>query len=263
MQPHLTTLGSLATGLSLFLISACGTTPTSFRPSDPLPDTTFDQVLLDGVLHRHVRDGEVDYPALAQDASFAQYLLRLKRMDPDNLTTRTEQLAFWINTYNAFAIRGILDGGSPVTAFGKYDYFISRKFNVGGANLNLYGIEHDILIPLGEARIHFTIVCASRSCPKQRPAAYTSERLDQQLDESARRFINDPSRNRFDRENKIAYLSMIFNWFAKDFAADDVSVLRYIAHYVSDPALASELNKGDYSIRYLDYDWSLNGPPPH
>jgi hypothetical protein len=110
--------------------------------------------------------------------------------------------------------------------------------------------------------MHFAIVCASASCPKLQPWAYQPDQLGRQLDLVARSFINDPTRNRFDRTQKVASLSMIFHWFEKDFAAVAGSVLAYVARYVDDPELAKELTQAGYRIEYLDYDWSLNGIPP-
>lgn len=252
----------IVAALALLLVSACGTVPTSFRPADPLSPIVFDHAALDGVLHAHVQDGVVDYPAVAKDARFAEYLAQLKRLDPNGLPTPEARLTFWINAYNAFAMQGILEGFSPLTSSGKYQYFVAQKYEVGGASVNLYGLEHGILRPLCEPRIHFAIVCASRSCPKQISEAYDPARMEQQLDEGARQFINDPTRNRFDAVEKIAHLSMIFDWFKDDFMAHGGSVLQYVARYVNDPALARELETGRYTIKYLDYDWRLNGPPP-
>jgi hypothetical protein len=113
-----------------------------------------------------------------------------------------------------------------------------------------------------EPLMHFAIVCASTSCPKLQPWAYQPDQLDRQLDQAARTFINDPTRNRFDRKEKVAALSMIFHWFEKDFADAAGSALAYIARYVDDPELAKELAQPGYRIEYLEYDWSLNGIPP-
>lgn len=216
----------------------------------------------DEVLHAYVNDGKVNYPGVAADPRFSAYLTELKQTDADALPSREENLAFWMNAYNALAMKGILDGYSPSTAFGKLRYFYLNKYEVGGKTINLYNMEHEIIRPLGEPRIHFTIACASQSCPKLRSEAYTAERLEQQLDENARRFINNTSRNRFDRNEKIAHLSMIFKWFDEDFVKHSGSVLEYIANYVDDKELASELAAGSYTIKYLEYDWNLNGTPP-
>lgn len=216
----------------------------------------------DDILHRYVKDGNVDYPGIATDRYFPAYLQYLAQTDATTLTGHEQQLAFWINAYNALAIKGILDGYSPSSAFGKVRFFYLNKYSVGGQQINLYDLEHKILIPLKEPRIHFSIICASRSCPKLRSEAYSADRLEQQLEESARQFINDPQRNRFDRAQETASLSRIFDWFEQDFAGQSGTVSRYIARYVTDAELAQTLKAGDYKIKYLTYDWSLNGTPP-
>ncbi|MGH8580905.1 MAG: DUF547 domain-containing protein [Gammaproteobacteria bacterium] len=216
----------------------------------------------DVVLRAHVVDGKVSYAGIAGDLRFAEYLQELERIDPEALATREEKLAYWINAYNAFAIKGILDGSSPSTLFGRVAYFKLREYRAGGRDINLYDLERKVLIPMGEPRIHFAIVCASKSCPWLRSEAYTPDRIEQQLDESARQFINDPSRNHFDSENRVAYLSQIFDWFAEDFERNSGSVLSYLAPYLKDQSLARELKNGEYTVKHLDYDWNINGIPP-
>ena len=216
----------------------------------------------DRILSANVSNDRVNYPGIAADPRFARYLEKLNAIRADDLSDREEKLAYWINAYNAFAIQGILDGYSPSSLFGRFGFFLSKKFDLGGAEIDLYDLEHGILIPQKEPRIHFAINCASVSCPALRPEAYVAADLDRQLEDSAMRFINDPSRNRFDRENKIAYLSRIFDWFEDDFSRHSGSVLAYIARYVESAELAVELNNRDYSIEYLEYDWNLNGISP-
>ncbi len=225
------------------------------EPGDTL-HKPFDEVLM-----AHVSDGWVDYNGIATDRRFATYIQGLKRIDAQKFSTRDERLVFWINAYNALAIQGILNGSSPKSFFGKIGFFYNDKYRVGSLVTNLYDLEHKILRPLGEPRIHFAIVCASKSCPLLHSEAYAPDRLNEQLENSARRFINDPSRNRFDREKKVAHLSRIFDWFDEDFEQHSGSVARYVAHYVGDPALAEELAAGHYKIKYLDYHWDLNGVP--
>jgi len=246
----------------LFL-SGCSTVPETFHPEQPLAPQAFSHTGFQEVLEEHVSDGIVKYPNIANDSRFHTYLDQLNRVDPNAFPTRNDQLTFWINTYNAFAIKGILDGYSPRTKIGQYRYFIGREYMVGGESLNLNNLEKKILIQkFREPRIHFAIVCASQSCPKLRSWAYTAEPLEEQLNDSARRFINDSTRNRFDRERKVAYLSKIFDWFTEDFVAHSGSLTNYVSQFVQDPVLAKELQAGGYQVEFLDYDWNLNGIPP-
>jgi hypothetical protein len=250
-------------GVALLLLAGCASVPEAFHPPSPIPPGEFSHRLFDEVLRATVADGVVVYPAVRRDERFARYVAQLDHLDPAGLPTRADRLAFWINAYNAFAIQGILEGYSPASLAGRYRYFLGRDYRIGGERINLYDLERHILIPgFREPRIHFAIVCASRSCPKLRAEAYAAERLEEQLEDGARVFINDASRNRFDRERKVAQLSMIFKWFEDDFAERNGSLLGYVARYVADPQLGRELASGVYTVEFLDYDWRLNGPSP-
>lgn len=247
----------------VFLAGGCSTVPTTFTPAEPIPADEFSHRLFGRVLDAHVSNGVVDYPAIQTDDRLPAYLEQVDRVDPNAFVTRNERLAFWINAYNAFAIKGILDRYSPVSYVGRYRYFIGRTYRVGGATINLYDLERQVLIKqFQEPLIHFAIVCASTSCPKLQSWVYEPDQLEHQLDRVAREFINDPTRNRFDRTRKVASLSMIFKWFDEDFRRAAGSVLSYITRYVNDPELVQDLMRSEYRIEYLDYDWSLNGIPP-
>jgi hypothetical protein len=246
--------------LVIGLQSACSSAPRSFAPREPIPLSEFSSQYFDEVLHAHVKDGMVNYPAIAQDDRLQLFIWQLDRFNPNTLPSRQHSLAFWINAYNAFAMKGIIDGYSPQTVWGRYRYFIAYDYYVGGRPINLYNLERDLLIPdFRDPRIHFAIVCATRSCPKLASQVYSSDRLDEQLDDRARIFINDPTKNRFDRTQRIAYLSKIFEWFGQDFAAHSGSLLKYVAQYATDPEVARELNSGLYQVEFVDYDWTLNG----
>jgi len=247
----------------VILLTGCSSVPKTFNPEVPIAAKDFSHRAFEEILLVHVADGVVNYPAVAVDSRFEKYLWHLDRLDPTRLPTREDRLAFWINAYNAFAIKGILDGYSPLTKWGQYRYFISRDYRVGGQRINLYDLERKLLIPdFQEPRIHFAIVCASMSCPKLQSWVYTADKLEAQLEQRARDYINDPTRNRFDRERRIAYLSMIFKWFEGDFVAHSGSLINYVKRYIADPELAKELGTTPFAVKFLKYDWRLNGPPP-
>lgn len=244
------------------LLVACSAVPQSFHPSQPIPPNEFSHRAFDEVLQAHVKDGVVDYPGVAGDARFQAYLDQLDRIDPNALPGRLHRLAFWINAYNAFAIKGILDGYSPLTMIGQWRYFNGKQHRVGGESINLYDLERKVLIPnFRDPRIHFAIVGASQSCPKLRSRAFAADRLEAQLEEGARAFVNDPARNRFDRDNYTAYLSKIFEWFEPDFRNHAGSLLNYVRRYVNDPELAADLATQPHRLEFLDYDWRVNGVP--
>ena len=217
---------------------------------------------LNTVVAEHVDAGWVDYPAIASDQRFTDYLKTIEALDAQTLADPNERLSFWINAYNALAIKGILDGNSPSSFFGRIAYFGGATYSVGGKTLNLYDLEHDMIIPAGEPRSHFAINCASKSCPALRSNAYVGDTLNQDLDHAAREFVNNTALNRFERAAKVAYLSKIFDWYSDEFGKDEQGVLTYIAGFVADDGLAVQLRAGDWRIEYLDYDWSLNGIAP-
>jgi hypothetical protein len=219
---------------------------------------TPDYALLDEVLLQNVRNGYVDYDGIAADPKFAQFVEALAQA-PDPLSTPDAELAYYINAYNAFAIRGILDGYSPATRFGRYRFFKSREFRLAGTAITLEELEHERIRARGDERIHFAIVCASMSCPRLANRAYLPETLDAQLDEAAQRFVNDITRNQFDITQRTAFLSRIFEWYREDFEKAGGSLPAYLARYVQEPAARAALNEGRLAIRYLPYDWDLNG----
>ena len=224
----------------------------------------------DKLLRAHVKNGWVNYKAFKQqEARLDAYLKTLAQTDPAKLT-KSERLAYWINAYNAFTIKLILRRYPKIKSIkdipGRWD---RREWTAGGKTYSLGEIEHQILRKrFNEPRIHFAIVCASKSCPDLPSEAYTAKRLDRQLTAAAKRFLADTKKGLQTRRekgflwghNNYVYLSSIFNWFAEDFEKHGGSVIAFIKPYVSKKQRAFlEKHKDDFSIRYLDYDWSLNG----
>lgn len=246
------------------LLAGCVAYPAAFTPRQPIAPDQYSHRQFEEVLREHVhQDGMVDYPAIAKDVRFTSYVAQLDHVDPNAFPTKEERLAFWINAYNAFAIQGILDGFSPQSLWGRYEYFIKCRYRVGGEETNLYDLERSILIKqFHEPRIHFAIVCASRSCPKLRAEAYSAADLRDQLDAQARDFINDPSKNQFDGIGRTARLSKIFDWYDDEFIAHSGSLGEYVARYVTDPELRRDLAANRYDVEFIRYDWRLNGPAP-
>jgi hypothetical protein len=214
---------------------------------------------LDAVLLRNVRNGFVDYDGIRADPAFGRYLSGLAIATDSDLDKPEGRLAFLINAYNALAIQGILDGFSPSSWFGRNTYFKRRKYGLLGGTTTLEQLEHGRILPLGEPRVHFAIVCASLSCPRLTSRAFEPATLDTQLEDAARSFANDPTRNRYDVKRRIAFLSSIFDWYQADFIRAAGSAQKYLARYVSDPAAAELLARDGFDVRFVDYDWDLNG----
>jgi len=214
---------------------------------------------LDAVLLRNVRSGFVDYDGIRADPAFDRFVTGLASTTTADLATPDDRLSFLINAYNALAIRGILDGYSPSSRFSRHIYFKRRKYELLGGKTTLEDLEHDQILPLAEPRVHFAIVCASISCPRLASHAYKPAELDAQLEAAARSFANDGARNRYDVKRKVAFLSSIFNWYEADFVLAAGSTQKYLARYVTDPATAGLLAQDGFEVRFLDYDWDLNG----
>lgn len=202
-------------------------------------------------------DGRVAYRDLQgkDSAKFEQYLTTLARAQVEDLS-ESEEKAFWINAYNAIIVSGIRQGYTAENVLKRKRLFNWYSLPVAGKARTPDEIEHQILRKkFHDPRIHFAIVCASTSCPKLRAEAYVAERLDQQLDDATRQFVNDPARNRIDQQ-QIA-LSMIFKWFAQDFIDHAGSVKNFLQRFVSEEKKRTvEALSGD--PQYLEYNWALN-----
>jgi hypothetical protein len=218
---------------------------------------------LDAVLLRNVQRGFVDYAGIKADPAFARFVVSLGETRPEDVADSRARGALLINAYNAFAIQGILDGYSPASWLKRQTFFRQREYRLMGESTTLDALEHRQLQALRDPRIHFAIVCASLSCPRLASQAYVPDRLEAQLDMAARTFINDRTRNRYDVQRKIAFVSKIFDWYGKDFAASAGSVQKYLAGYVSDPATAALLAAGEFELRFVPWDWELNGTAGH
>lgn len=225
-----------------------------------MTDIPFSHDLFQEVLSEYVEDGKVNYPAIKTSNSYHAYISLLEK--PTHFQNSNEELSYWINAYNALAIKGILDGRSPESFFGKIGYFYNAEYKVNGRTTNLYDLEHEVIIPLGEPRIHFALNCASASCPRLNSTVYQPGKLEQQLESAATAFINDTTHNRFDQQTKTASISKIFDWFEDDFVKHSGTVQNYLALYVKDERISTALANNEYQIEYLEYDWSLNGIPP-
>lgn len=224
----------------------------------------FDYTFWSLFLRRYVDNaGRVAYRDWLDDrSSFRKYIDTLGAATP-SLWPREEQMAFWINAYNAGIVWAVLQGQSPETLIGRARLFKSWKFRVAGRDRTPDDIEHGILRKqFQDPRIHFALVCASTGCPPLRRAAYMPDSLTLQLDDQARRFVNDPLRNHLDADARVLELSSIFDWYRSDFERSAGSVPRFLAMYVYD-ARVREWLLGPVipPPRYREYDWALNQQP--
>ncbi len=204
-------------------------------------------------------EGNVNYSGFIQDSAlFNEYLELLSNAPPHKTKwSSNEQVAYWINAYNAFTIKLIIDH-YPLNSIKDIKNGIAfvnsvwdiKFIRIGSQTLNLNNIEHGILRKeYEEPRIHFAVNCASKSCPKLLNEAYRAETLEQQLTQQARTFIGDPKKNKIKKDH--VRLSKIFRWFNGDFTKRQ-SLIEFLNKYTD-----IEISR-NAKIEYLDYDWTLN-----
>jgi hypothetical protein len=220
-----------------------------------------DHSLYAGLLKKHVVDGVVSYSGLkAEEATLDEYLKALERTEPESLS-KNERFAFYINAYNAWTIKLILGAYPGVKSIKDLGGWFKSPWQekicrINGEIISLDHIEHQILRPqFKDPRVHFAINCASKGCPALRSEPYDGAALEHQLDDSARHFINNPAYNRLD--GKTWYVSRIFDWFSEDFNNDIVGFISRNAN--EDLRQKIQVDSGQITVKYLDYDWSLNG----
>jgi len=223
---------------------------------------TVDNSLYADLISKYVKDGVVDYQGFKdEEKKLDAYLKLLEETDTSKLS-RDEQLAFYINTYNATTIKLILSAYPDIKSI--WDLggrFFNKPFDkevvrIEGKTISLDDLEHGIIRPrFKEPRVHFAVNCASKSCPPIISEPYEGSTLDQQLTAVTRAFLNNPEKNYLD--GKKLYVSKIFKWFKEDFDDDVVGFFVRFADEELKEKLVSNSDK--IKVKYLDYDWSLNG----
>jgi len=267
MKRHwgLATLASLAVLRALGLLGGLA--------AQGLPD----HAVFSAVLRAHVRGGRVDYAALQEDsARLRSYLADLAATAPETIAKADgqAQLAFWINAYNACMLKQVIEHysieraafrhlatGSTTGRAGSVrdilGVFKRQHCRVAGALRSQDDIEHGILRPMGDPRIHFAINCAARSCPALAPEAYVPEQLDQQLDAAVHRFVETDTQLRIVMGDRPALqVNKILDWYSKDFGGAE-GVKQFFARYLP-PNAATYVQRADVRLRFFDYDWTLN-----
>lgn len=247
--------------MQFFLILSVGLYGMIVTISDARSDEPVDHGIYAELLRKYVNDGEVDYRGLKEEESkLDQYLRVLEVVKPDGLS-RDEQFAFYINAYNAWTLKLILGSYPGIKSIRDLGSIFKSPWEkevcrINGRVLTLDEIEHDILRPrFRDPRVHFAVNCASKGCPPLRPEPYYGKMIDRQLNEMAAAFINNPRYNRI--EGGTLYVSSIFKWYAEDFHDD---IIGFFLKYSRDALIDKlEIDRDRIRIKYLTYDWSLNG----
>ena len=213
-------------------------------------------------------------------ARFEQAAADLAAFDPWSLETDAERTAFWVNVFNAIIIHGVIELGIRDSMREVPWFFRAIQYKVGDHTFTPDDIEHGILRGNGcgpyrlrrqfgggdprrdlavrdpDPRVHFALVCGSRSCPPIE--VFEPDKLEQQLETAAKVFIN--ATTHIDRGSRTIQLSRVFHWYRRDFPADDAELVRSVAHRLYDRNAGEwlESRAGDVRIVYARYDWRLN-----
>jgi hypothetical protein len=249
-------------GAALALLGTVAVSPTA---AQSVNHETFDRLL-----RAHVVHGFVDYDGFRNAPEFTGYLQWLARTNPATLS-RTDQLAFWINAYNAYTIQliNVKNERESIRNINKSLGLLRLKGPwseplaiVNGRAMTLDDIEQRTIRPTyREPRIHLALVCAAIGCPPLRSEAYVGARLDAQLDDQASTFLTrTPSKNRVDVATRTVYRSPVFSFldYMNDFGGSEAAVGRFIARYHPEGPARALLLSGEYRTVKTTYDWSLN-----
>jgi hypothetical protein len=271
--------------LALLVFSALDTVPV--RAKEPAPEKLRLHQTWDTVMKTHNHGGRVDYAALkANPDGLNSYIEALGSISEaaEMSWPKAQRIAFWINAYNAFTIKAVVENYPirrslgfaglrfPASSIrqipGVWD---KQKWSTAGRTVTLSEMEHEILRKeLREPRIHFAIVCASVGCPPLRAEAYEGDRLESQLEDNARQFVLS-HRVKIDTTADKIGINPIIKWFSRDFERfDDGSWDRYPKNMRGPMAFISRylpnrkallLRRRAFDIEWLPYDWSLNDSP--
>ncbi len=237
----------------LFLLIWCAISCINMNPA---PDRTISgnvvHVSWDNMLKQYVSaNGVVDYTSWKTELGTLQKLVsEMGNSRPGVQASNAEKMAYWINLYNASTVLLILDN-YPVRSIMDLDngkVWDRKWITSGDETLSLNNIENDILRPkFKDARIHFAVNCAAKSCPPLLNSAWTASMLDETLDERVKAFINHPSYNKISPD--AVKISRIFEWYKGDFG----DLIGFLNKYSK-----IRINK-QVRVAYIDYNWALNG----
>ncbi len=243
--------------------------------STSLSAAVFNHSVWDRVLKTYVNEiGEVDYAALkANRKDLDEYIRMLGESSPVNrpelFPTKEHELAYWMNAYNGFVIRGVVDQYPTRNVRGTFGRFFFRKTHTaGGVKMSLQHLEHKIIRKqYNEPRMHFGIVCAAISCPILSREAFTAENLEEHLEQLTRQFVNEQRNFTISPDASEVTLSKIYDWYTKDFEYPEgpggpkQTLLDYVRRYANDEnRKALDGMTKTPKVRFYGYDWAINEP---
>ncbi len=240
-------------------------TSLSWAADEPFDTTSWQRVLETGVSE----EGFVDYAKLKEhpqelDAFLEQVAKVSPKNRPELFPTKNEQMVYWLQVYNALAMKNVLNfPGLKKTSDKKRLFFVTTKFEVGGEKFSLQELENDWIRPqFQEARAHFFLNCASYSCPRLYREPLRADQLDEQLNRFSQNFLNDEKHLRFDEKTGILWLSKILYWYQGDFlnamknitGSNEDKLIAFVNQYRAEKIPREKVKK----IKYFDYNWTVN-----
>ncbi len=217
-------------------------------------------------LERFVDDqGRVDFVGLSKDTTRLDEFVTVigqvsPQTNPEMFDTPEKVLAYHINTYNALAMRGVIDRGIPKnfnTLFKRASFFKFRGVTIGEKRTNLYDYENKVIRKLGEPRVHFVLNCMVVDCPKLPNRVFRAETLEEDLQTATLQFFNNEKYIQLNADKKQAWLSRLMKFYTKDYVAsgDKQALIGYVNQY-REQAIPQA-----YKVKFLDYDWTINQQP--
>lgn len=218
---------------------------------EPIQPVVSSHEVFNSLLAKYVsQTGVVDYAGLKSEiATLDGYLSELSSNAPSNSWSSSKKLAYWINAYNAFTLKLILDNYplSSITNLHGGKPWDKKWIEIGGKTYSLNNIENDIIRPtFNEPRIHFAVNCAAISCPKLGNFAFTEDNLEKKLEENTVAFING-AQNSISSDQ--VTVSKIFDWYGADFG----NLVDFLNKYSN-----TKISTGT-KVKFAEYDWNLNG----
>jgi hypothetical protein len=265
------------------LVLVAGLVPAGLRAQDPAPPAV-DPVhrAFDTILDIYVRDGLVYYQALKQERPrFDRYVASLAQAKLPDTAGRNEQLAFWMNAYNAFVLQTVIDNypirgrsaSFPANSIRQVSGAFERKtFRAAGRTLTLDQIERDIIVPLGDARAVLALGRGALGGGRLKSEAFAAERLEAQLEAAARELVDRREMVFVDQQNGVLSVNPIFSWreaaFIQGFAdkappafASRSPLERAVLAIILPFVVRSEayfLEENRFRMEFHEFDWRLN-----
>ncbi len=219
----------------------------------------FDEFLANNVIENEaLRTVNYEDVTVIDKKKLTTYLTQLQSIDPRHYS-KDEQLAYWVNLYNALVVNLVLTH-YPIDSIKDIGDGFTGPWNIElatitGMSITLNKIEHGILRPLWkENRIHYVINCASTGCPDLPIKSFASTNINKQLNAAAIRFVNQ-NKGVYVANNAIT-LSSIYKWFSVDFGSSQSDILNHISEFAL-PSLKNDIERFSENIEF-EYDWTLN-----